>query len=170
MTLRARMFGTTMAAMSLAALDQVTKYLVTVKMPLHDSQPVIPGLLSLTYTQNTGAAFSMLHEVPIPVQLALNVAIVVLFLIIIRPQAGTRLGAWAMALILGGAFGNIVDRVLRQYVVDFLDLHLAHQGVLYRWPIFNLADIFVVAGVVMMSVLLVRTEFARKPEQEQSTL
>lgn len=160
------MLGMALAAALLAVLDQGTKCLVTLQLPLHEPHPVIPGVFAFTYHRNTGAAFSMLHNVPMGVQLLLNVAILVIFLMLLRPQLGSRLGAAAMTLIVGGAVGNIIDRLTRQYVVDFLDFHLIRDGISYRWPIFNLADIFIVVGVALMAILLVKTEFARPPAHE----
>ncbi len=121
------------------ALDQLTKWQIQQSMILNQSIPVWEGVFSLTYIHNTGAAFSMLTGKT--ALLALLQAAIIGFLLAyaIRKRRGMPLLLQtALALIIGGGAGNLIDRLCRGYVVDFLDFHV--------WPVFNVADISVVAG------------------------
>ena len=123
-------------------LDQLAKF--AIRSCLHPTQsiPVIPSVLHLTYVQNTGAAFGLFRGHP-GVFLLLSVVVaawIVLELVRRRPHArSTEVG---LALILGGAIGNVVDRLRFGYVIDFLDVRV--------WPVFNLADSAITIGVALL--------------------
>jgi signal peptidase II len=142
---RRRFFA--LAALVLLGLDQLTKWLVVTHLDLGQSHP-LGALLSLTYNRNTGAAFGMWHGGG----RALAAAAVVLIIMVLiwggRFASGNRLIGWGMACLIGGALGNLVDRLRLGYVVDFIDLHF--------WPVFNLADTAVVigAGLLLLYALL----------------
>ena len=133
-------------ALLVASLDQIIKGLVVDSFALGESRVILPGLLSLTYRQNTGAAFSLLQQASPWVLVGANVLVSGLFLAIIAPYLHHRIGMIAAVLIFGGALGNLIDRLRVQYVVDYLDI--------YIWPVFNLADSCIVVGVVLFSVLV----------------
>ncbi|MEK6579951.1 MAG: signal peptidase II [Bdellovibrionota bacterium] len=150
-----------MLASSIILLDQLTKYLVLGNFHLGESQPVIPGLLNLTYIRNTGAAFGMLAQADpkfrIPffviVPLAALSAIVYVFR---RIPAKDRKLSVALALVMGGAMGNLIDRLSLGYVVDFLDFHWKYR---YHFPAFNVADSAICMGVaILMFDLAVRSD------------
>lgn len=138
-------------------LDQATKLWVLRAFRLHESLELIPGLFSLTYITNTGAAFGMLAGAPalfrqgffITVALAALAAIALLNR---RMAAEHCLSTPALGLIAGGAVGNLIDRVRLGAVVDFLDFFW--HG--YHWPAFNVADsaITVGAGLFLLATLL----------------
>ncbi len=124
-------------------LDQVLKATVVGLMEPGRAVVVIPHFLWLTYTTNTGAAFGLLRGSG-QVVFLMALIIVVLMLAWFFWSRG-RMGAWAFAglgLIIGGAVGNLVDRLFRGRVVDFIDFSW--------WPVFNLADIAIVAGVIII--------------------
>lgn len=129
-------------AVAVAAADQAIKLLVVRLMSPGQSIKLIGPVLSLTYTRNTGGAFSL-----VPgsggwlVVISLLVVAVLVFWSFLTPIHGRRIGI-GMALTLGGALGNLVDRVLRGWVVDFIDFHI--------WPVFNVADIAITAGVILI--------------------
>jgi signal peptidase II len=134
---------------AVVGLDQATKWIVVQSMELHQSLPVISGVFNLTYVRNSGAAFGLFADLPsavrAPIFAALSVGALVLLLFLLR---GLRPDQWgmrvALACVLGGAIGNLIDRVRDGEVVDFLDVYW--QG--YHWPAFNVADSFITLGVV----------------------
>ena len=141
----------------IAAIDQGIKGIVVATLP-GKSYPIITGLFSLTYQQNEGVAFSMLRNAHIAVVLALNLLVLAFFLFLIRPYLNVRLGRAAAVLVLGGALGNVIDRIVRHAVIDYLSFYISPR--LY-WPVFNLADAFVVCGVALLVLMILRGERAK---------
>jgi len=138
-------------------IDQGTKWLVVKNIPLHDSIPVIGEFFQLTSHRNRGAAFGILQDQRwffILITLVI-VAGVVLYLNRTR-KAGQKLMSLALALLLGGAVGNFLDRLLFGEVVDFLQLHFQFsffgKAVDYIYPIFNIADSAIVIGVILIFI------------------
>ncbi len=133
------------------ALDQLTKWLVRARVPLHDSVEVIPNLLDITHVRNTGAAFGFLNSVDFPGKTLVIALVAIVALIGVALYSGTlsnqqllpRLG---MALIIGGAAGNLIDRIFIGSVVDFVD---AYWGSFHFWA-FNVADSAITVGVALM--------------------
>lgn len=146
-------------ALLIAAVDQAIKGLVLAHLP-GKSQIIVPGLLDLVYRENRGVAFSIFEGLPIPVLLAANLVVLALFLWLIHPYLSRRAGRLAAVLVLGGALGNLYDRLVRHYVIDYLDVHV--------WPVFNVADACVVAGVGVLVLLILRSERATPPLQEEN--
>ena len=137
-------------------LDQVTKALVRNAIPFGDSRTVIPGLVDLTHVQNTGAAFGLLNSVEFPykpVVMLMVASLALLAIAVYGAQLGfhERLARFGLALILGGAFGNLLDRIFRGHVVDFVDVY---WGDVHFWA-FNVADaaIFVGAAFVLLDMI-----------------
>ncbi len=133
------------------ALDQVTKRIVTHTLPLHDTINVIPGLLDLTHVQNTGAAFGILNAAEFPYKPAVMMTIAAIALVAIAAygvQLGLheRLARMGLALILGGALGNLVDRAVAGHVVDFVDVY---WGTSHFWA-FNVADAAISVGALLV--------------------
>lgn len=128
--------------------DQATKAMVEEAIPERAVVPVIPHFFSLTHVKNAGAAFGLFADSPAPWKTALLVVISTsLLAVVVSFIWRSRQLHWetgvGLALILGGAFSNLVDRIRLGRVLDFLDLY--YQG--YHWPAFNLADSAIVAGV-----------------------
>lgn len=140
------------------ALDQVTKWLVRTRIPMHGSVEVIPDFLDLTHVRNTGAAFGFLNGIDFPGKTIVIAVVAICALIGVSLYAGTlareqliaRLG---MALIIGGAAGNLIDRVFMGSVVDFVD---AYWGTFHFWA-FNVADSAITVGVVLMILDMIGT-------------
>lgn len=142
--------------LAIVGLDQLTKQLVRQALPLHESRTVIPGLVDFTHVQNTGAAFGLLNAADFPHKAAVMIGIAVLALFAIAAygaQLGLheRLARFGLALILGGAIGNLIDRATAGYVVDFVDVY---WGSWHFWA-FNVADaaITVGAGLVILDMI-----------------
>ncbi|SHM07995.1 signal peptidase II . Aspartic peptidase. MEROPS family A08 [Caldanaerovirga acetigignens] len=128
------------------AVDQLTKALVKMHMAPNQSIPVIDNILHLTYVQNTGAAFSLLKgRVFFFVVVSFAVIAVIVYYLTRLPEE-KKLFKFTLALVLGGAFGNLVDRLRFGYVVDFIDFRI--------WPVFNVADSAVVIGVLLLLYLV----------------
>lgn len=130
-------------------LDQVSKLAVAGNMQLYESIPVLP-FFNLTYVHNLGAAFSFLSEAGgwqrwFFAALALLIS-VILAIWLARLQQHETLMAVALALVLGGAVGNLIDRLVYGYVIDFFDVY--YQT--WHWPAFNIADSAITLGVVLM--------------------
>jgi len=133
------------------ALDQATKLLVDRLMELHESRRVIDGFLRLTYVRNRGAAFGILSDADLPFQAGVFsvlslAALAAIALYAWRLPVESRLPKAALALIMGGAVGNLIDRMRLGYVIDFVDAHLGQ----YHWPAFNVADSAITIGVVLL--------------------
>ncbi|MDD2483879.1 MAG: signal peptidase II [Eubacteriales bacterium] len=127
----------------IVAVDQAVKILIENEFALHESVPVIEGFFHLTYVQNTGAAFSIMEGKQILFILLASVISSILIIYIIKnrkKQSGFLL--LGLALIAAGGIGNLIDRIRLGYVVDFLDLRI--------WPVFNVADIAVTTGCVLL--------------------
>src|SRR2546421_3966774 len=142
-------------------LDQLTKSAVRAVRPLHDSRRIIPNLLDFTHVQNTGAAFGLMNAAEFPYKSAVMILVATLALVAISlyaRQLGNeeRLSRYGLALILGGAFGNLIDRAVSGYVVDFVDVY---WGDAHFWA-FNLADAAITIGAVL--VLLEMLGFGRR--------
>ena len=130
-------------------LDQVTKYLVLKYIPLEESWGYLPGLarlFKLTFIQNTGAAFGMFPQMG---TILMAIAVVVVIGIILFHHHLPVENIWvrlSLGLQLGGAMGNLLDRIIHGYVVDFIDIGF--------WPIFNIADSAIVTGVTILAYFL----------------
>lgn len=139
------------------AADQAAKHAIERYTPPDYFHVVIPGLLNLIQTHNPGVAFSMFANAHSPAVRFLLVlfsigVIVFLFWLLAAERAGGRAGQVGMALIIGGAAGNVLDRLTRRGVTDFIDLHVGH----HHWPTFNVADSAIVIGAVLVLVELFR--------------
>ena len=141
-------------ALAVIALDQLTKSMVLSAFRLHDSHTVTP-FFNLVRVHNTGAAFSFLAGATgwqrwFFVVLGAVAAVFIVWML--RRHGGQRMFGWALALILGGALGNVIDRLLHGYVVDFVQIHW--QG--WYFPSFNVADsaITIGAGLLILDELL----------------
>lgn len=148
------MFG---IAGAILVLDQLTKVLVRQQLALHESMNVIPGFLDLRYVQNTGAAFGILNAANIPFKAALMTAVALFALIAIavytsRLASDEPLAKLGLSTILGGACGNLIDRITAGYVVDFIDVY---WGTWHFWA-FNVADaaITVGAGCLILDMVI----------------
>jgi signal peptidase II len=151
--------GLTVFLISLA-LDILSKYLIKENLTYSDRIPVIEGFFYLTHVRNTGAAFGLFQNVPVEISQKFFVGVTVVAIAIIlqffrKLAPGDRLSAVALGLVLGGAVGNLIDRVWLGEVVDFL--HFILWGG-YVWPDFNLADTWIVVGVSLLVLELLASE------------
>jgi len=146
------------APVLVVALDQLTKWLVRTRVPLHGSVEIIPNFLDITHVRNTGAAFGFLNAVDFPGKTVVIAIIAICALVGVSIYAGTLtnrqvLPRLAMALIIGGAAGNLIDRMFVGSVVDFVD---AYWGSFHFWA-FNVADSAITVGVALMILDMIGT-------------
>ncbi|HXX39616.1 MAG TPA: signal peptidase II [bacterium] len=135
------------AALVLAwSVAQAADWVVATIVAPGTDRVVVPGLLSLTRRENSGVAFGLLAQLPVPVTVA--VALTVLAVVLYNRNAWlvTSAGQWGLGLMIGGAFANITDRLRFGYVLDYLDVHV--------WPVFNLADTAIVVGAGLLVLAL----------------
>ena len=134
-------------------VDQVLKRLVEGSMNLGESIPLIPGVLHLTYLTNAGGAFGILAGRGDVLLVASVVALAFVFWMLLEGPP-TRVTALACGLILGGAAGNLLDRLISGEVTDYVDLRV--------WPVFNVADSAIVVGAAALLLVALRPERATR--------
>jgi signal peptidase II len=152
-------------SLAVVVLDQITKAIVAARIPLHDTIPVIRGFFDLTHVRNTGAAFGLFASLSSPSRATILTAVAggvflaVLAWSLTSPVTLTRLQT-ALALVLGGAVGNLIDRIRFQSVTDFLRFYVDR----WEWPSFNVAD-----SAISVGVLLLAWDIWRHPQKERET-
>lgn len=151
-------------AAAVVLLDRLTKWIVAKDISLHDSIQIIPGFFKLTHVQNRGAAFGMFDQTPSPWITGILVlfslaAMLVVSVLLWKNSATFSAPGVGLSLILGGALGNLWDRLFAGRVVDFLDFYIGA----YHWPAFNIADTAIVVGACLLVGEIV---FAKHPNQE----
>ena len=161
--LRLKAYGTGAAVL---ALDRLTKWLIETQGPAFDSFKIIPGFFDIVRSENRGVAFGLFNDSTSEwrtlVLVLLSLAAVIgVSILLWRPDRLDRPSRWGFALILGGAAGNVVDRMLYGKVTDFLLLYIRD----YQWPAFNVADSAIVIGSVLLALGLLRpkTQAANVP-------
>ncbi|MBQ7668155.1 MAG: signal peptidase II [Clostridia bacterium] len=122
-------------------IDQLSKVLV--EKNIYKSQiDILKNIFSFTYVENTGGAWGLLGTTPVLFLILVPIVVIAIFMAAMKSNNRLEKISWYM--IIGGALGNYIDRLFRGYVVDFIDFHV--------WPVFNVADIFVVVGCILLIV------------------
>jgi signal peptidase II len=150
-------------ALLVVLLDRWSKRLVAAHIAMYTHIQIIPGFFRITHTENTGAAFSLFADSPSHWKTALLIgfsliAMVIVSVLLWRQARALTLTGIALSLILGGAVGNLWDRVASGRVVDFLLFYVKS----YQWPVFNLADSAIVVGA---SLLVIEILFHKAPDE-----
>jgi signal peptidase II len=153
-------------ALGVVLLDRLTKWAVERAIVLHESVPIIPSFFRLTHVQNHGAAFGIFDESPTAWKLALLIgfsliALAVVATILWKNSDQFSLSGIGLSLVLGGAVGNLWDRVVAGHVVDFLDFYIGS----YHWPAFNMADSAIVVGAILLVSEII---FTKNPQREKA--
>jgi signal peptidase II len=146
-------------ALAVLLLDRITKWAIGQTIPLEDAINIIPGFFRLTHLENTGAAFSLFADSTSPFRTALLIAFSVAALAVIcfllwKDRNVSNAGAVALSLILGGAVGNLWDRLAYGKVTDFLDFYIGP----HHWPPFNVADSAIVVGALLLLLRMLRKD------------
>lgn len=149
----ARLKTAAILAASIIVPDQITKAVIQQKYPLWATDPVIPGFFNLAHVLNKGAAFGFLNNPDSNWQIWFFAAITVfavgfIYYLLTTADKGDRFFIWGLGLVLGGALGNLIDRMRFGFVVDFLDFYVGD----YHWPAFNVADIAITCGAFAIIV------------------
>jgi signal peptidase II len=142
-------------ALAVLALDQITKQWMATRLPLHETKPLISGFFNLVHVRNRGMAFGIMNRPGadwgslLLIGATLGALALLLFWFYkLKPEdMGT---AYPLSLILGGAAGNLLDRVRLGEVIDFLDFHIGP----YHWPAFNVADSAITVGTIWLALSL----------------
>ena len=153
-----RRLGYLTVILMILVVDQATKWLVARSLDLHEYRPLVDGLLSLSHVRNRGAAFGILSDADLPYQAILFAGLSLAALLAIavyawRLPATAQLPQLALALILGGALGNLIDRLRLGYVVDFVHVYWRE----HQWPDFNAADSAITIGVTLLVLDILRS-------------
>ena len=134
----------------LIIIDQIIKLLIVGTIGMSgESITIIPNFIELTYVQNLGAAFGLFSERLWLICLDLLIIFAILKFIRNKKYEKGELTNWGVSLILAGGIGNLIDRVFRGAVVDYIDITK-----LFNWPVFNLADVYIVIGVILVFILI----------------
>lgn len=138
-------------AAAVVAADQLTKRVIASELRLGEVRPIVDGAFNLTHTLNRGAAFSLMADVSSSFKLGLLILVSVLASVVVlallwRSRQESWVARTGLAMILGGALGNLWDRIGNGSVIDFLDFYFRT----YHWPVFNLADAAIVLGALLV--------------------
>jgi signal peptidase II len=153
-------------ALLVVVLDRAAKWIVAKDISLHDTIQVVPGFFRLTHVENRGAAFGLFADSPSEWKITVLVlfsivALAIVSVLLWRNSHAMQSTGIGLALILGGAVGNLWDRLVSGKVVDFLLFYLGQ----YQWPAFNVADSAIVVGA---GLLVIEILFAKAPAPEKS--
>jgi signal peptidase II len=149
---------------TIIALDQLTKHLVIERFQLGESISIIQNFFNLTYVRNTGAAFGLFAQtnpafrVPFFLIIPL-IALASIFYLFKNLKDDDHKLSTAFSLIIGGAIGNLIDRLAYSYVIDFLDFHWKYQ---IHFPAFNVADSVICIGVALLTIDMLQKEAKEK--------
>ncbi len=132
-------------------LDQLTKYVISTYLKTYESIRVFP-FFQIVHVRNKGAAFGMFQNLGNTVFIGISLVAIIIVVVMIIKSKDDRI---AFSLILGGALGNLIDRLIRGYVVDFLDFYAGQ----YHWPAFNIADSALTIGIVFLFIGAFYKEF-----------
>jgi signal peptidase II len=151
-------------ALAVLLLDRLTKWVVVQTIALDDVINIIPGLFRLTHLENTGAAFSLFADSPSPFKTAMLIAfslaaLAVISFLLWKDRNIFNASTVALSLILGGAVGNLWDRLASGKVTDFLDFYAGA----HHWPPFNVADSAIVVGALLLLLRMLHKDPTRTP-------
>lgn len=137
----------------IVGLDQISKFLVTSYLPLHEKRELIPNFFSLYHTRNTGVAFSMLEGKQGLLKVVTIVALIIFVYLLLFDKKKTKIETTCLLMMTGGCIGNFIDRLKFEYVVDFFSFRI------FGWDfaVFNVADIFLTVGAILYIIVLIRS-------------
>ena len=151
---------------ALIVIDQYTKFMVTLHIPLSYSINIVEGFFNLTHVRNSGVAFGIFSEQnselkPYLLIFVSIIAIIAILVIFHQTERKKRLVQGGLVLVFSGAIGNLIDRVLHKEVIDFIDIFFNNR----HWPAFNVADACITIGVILLAAdLLVSGKSFNSPD------
>ena len=131
-------------------IDLLIKIIVINFMELYDTIKIIPGFFNITYVRNTGAAFSILEDSRIFFIVITFIALIVIYLFLLKDKVLNKYQTFLYSMLIGGIVGNLVDRIIYGYVIDYLSFNIFG----YSFPVFNIADIYICVGIGLFVILL----------------
>jgi len=160
-------------ALVVLILDQLAKWWISSNMQVGGMISIIDGFGRLRYTHNTGAAFGFLRDASGILSIVSPIVIAGIVIVFVRLGSPTRLSTLAAGLIVGGALGNLIDRIRLGYVVDFIEVynpHLDLGGTIYTFPVFNVGDSAITIGVILILAGLIFAKDETEVSQQKTTL
>lgn len=134
------------ASLCIIIIDQLSKYFIKESLSLYESIPIIKNFLHITYVQNTGAAFSILQGKTLFFSIISILIIILIVYGVFKAPVTKKSHRYVLSAIVGGAIGNLIDRIRFGYVIDFIDFRV--------WPVFNIADCAIVIGVILLIYII----------------
>lgn len=139
----------------LIVIDQIVKILVINKMALQQSIIVINNFFNITYVRNTGAAWSILSGNVLLLIMISVLALVTIYYYLIKDKDLNKIDIVSYSMLIGGIIGNLIDRIVHGYVIDYLDFKIFN----YNFPIFNIADTLIVISIIIIGISLIVGEY-----------
>jgi signal peptidase II len=163
---RKKLYTFVLVSIAVIGIDRLFKWIIKSTMELGESINVIGNFVQISYILNSGIAFGMFDSNPSPMKIPILVAVSfvalgIIFYIFFSLPKNIKLTGISMGLIFGGAIGNIIDRILRGEVLDFIDIDFPNFSIpalgvyMIRWPTFNVADSSVLVGIIMLLVIII---------------
>lgn len=138
-------------------IDQIVKLLIKTNMNLNEEISIIPNFFSIQYLKNTGAAFSILENQTILLAITSIICISVIIYYLKKEENLTTAMYLSFGLVLGGILGNLIDRIFYQGVIDFLSFQIFN----YNFPVFNIADIGITIGVLLLIIIYISRDIKK---------
>ena len=148
----------TIYSMIFLIIDLIVKIIVVNFMKVYDTIKVIPNFFSIMYVRNTGAAFSILEDSRLFFIIITFIALICIYLFLIKDKILSKFQIFCYSMLIGGIIGNFVDRVIYGYVVDYLSFNIFG----YNFPVFNLADMFIVVAIILLILNEVRKSLCER--------
>lgn len=139
----------------LIVIDQVVKILVISKLALQQSIIIINNFFNITYVRNTGAAWSILSGNVLLLIMISVLALVAIYYYLIKDKYLNKIDIVSYSMLIGGIIGNLIDRIVHGYVIDYLDFKIFN----YNFPIFNIADTLIVISIIIIGISLIVGEY-----------
>lgn len=144
-------------------LDQISKFVIKTNFNIYDNIKIFKGFFQLFYAPNSGAIWGIFHNqsntiIPKIITIISVIAVLILIFFFLKVKSNHKLELTSLSFIIGGAIGNIIDRIYQGFVVDFLDFYIKD----YHWPTFNIADSFITIGVVILAISIWKGEKSLK--------
>ncbi len=153
------MIGWIVLSVLIVIIDQISKILVMNNIGVYDSIPVIPGIIEFVYVKNTGAAFSLLNHMTLFLGLISVAFCAFVIFFVLKKKPTEKILMLSLSLLFGGALGNAIDRIFRQFVVDFIKTSFID------FPVFNVADIAITVGAVILMIYVMRDNKSDRTEE-----
>lgn len=145
------------------AFDIFSKLIISKYISINENVPIIKNFLNITNVRNTGVAWSLFDNQTLLVLIISTIVIIGIIIYIKKNKPNTNIEKISYSMILGGALGNLIERLVYSYVTDFIDIHIFG----YNYPIFNLADTFIVIGAILLIIISWRNEYGKNKSKRR---